>query len=118
MTPRDFIYWLNGYLELSPNRTLSAAQLKVVKDHLALVLTNVTNQGEPGAAFDPVKWIKPQPITPWTVDDGDSITHPQITCSNVSDELAKIKEKDNKRPGRGFPHLDRRVSGGMDRTYC
>lgn len=42
MTERDFIYWLNGYLELSDAKTLTAEQVKCVKDHLKLVLKKET----------------------------------------------------------------------------
>lgn len=43
MTPRDFVYWLQGQFELNPQQeTLSAEQIKVVKAHIDLVLTNVT----------------------------------------------------------------------------
>lgn len=51
MTPRDFCYWLQGYVELSEAGrgydTLDAAQMRVVKDHLALVLSKETPHREP-----------------------------------------------------------------------
>jgi hypothetical protein len=42
MSPENFAYWLNGYLEISGTKELSSDQLKIVQDHLALVLTKVT----------------------------------------------------------------------------
>lgn len=42
MSPRDFVYWLNGYLELSGSNTLTEAQVQTIKTHLALVFTQVT----------------------------------------------------------------------------
>lgn len=37
MNARDFAFWLNGFFEMSGAHTLSAAQVKMVKEHLALV---------------------------------------------------------------------------------
>lgn len=42
MDQRDFIYWLNGFFELSAATTLNEQQVQVIKDHLALVMTKVT----------------------------------------------------------------------------
>lgn len=37
MTSRDFVYWLQGALELSGNETLSKEQVAVIRNHLNLV---------------------------------------------------------------------------------
>lgn len=37
MTPEQFCYWLNGHFDLSDTDTISAEQVKVIKDHLGLV---------------------------------------------------------------------------------
>jgi hypothetical protein len=42
MTPEQFVYWLQGWLELSESPTLSETQVQVVKDHIAQVLTKTT----------------------------------------------------------------------------
>ena len=42
MTERDFIYWLQGYLEVSGTKKISAEQVQIIKDHLSLVLNKVT----------------------------------------------------------------------------
>lgn len=42
MTAEQFTYWLNGYFELSGATTLNEQQVKVVKDHIALVLKKET----------------------------------------------------------------------------
>lgn len=44
MTAIEFAYWLNGALELGGMKTMSAEQVQIVKDHLALVLTKITPQ--------------------------------------------------------------------------
>ena len=37
MTSRDFCYWLQGYMELSPTKSLSLHQTREVQKHLSLV---------------------------------------------------------------------------------
>jgi hypothetical protein len=38
MTPQDFVYWLQGYLELSDTHSLTIHQVEVIKQHLQLAL--------------------------------------------------------------------------------
>ena len=42
MTPEQFVYWLQGFMEISGNKELSAGQMIIVQDHLNLVLHKVT----------------------------------------------------------------------------
>lgn len=42
MTPEQFAYWLQGFVELNPQAMLTLTQWQVVKDHLALVHRKVT----------------------------------------------------------------------------
>lgn len=37
MTSRDFCYWLQGYFELGLVTSLSETQVKVIRNHLAMV---------------------------------------------------------------------------------
>lgn len=59
MTPEQFVYWLQGFLELSESPALSETQTQIVKDHLNLVFTKVTpdRKDEPPMAWPraPVK---------------------------------------------------------------
>jgi hypothetical protein len=43
MTCESFAYWLQGYFELSDSDSLTVEQVKMIKKHLDLVFTNVTN---------------------------------------------------------------------------
>lgn len=43
MSERDFVYWLQGYFELSNTKQLDEAQINMIKQHLDLVLNKVTN---------------------------------------------------------------------------
>lgn len=56
MSPENFLYWLQGYLEISGAKELNEEQLKCVKDHIKLALTKVTpaiwiDQGSSGGAI-------------------------------------------------------------------
>jgi len=44
MTPRDFIYWLQGHLEISKTKHLTAKQVSEIRKHIALVVENKTNR--------------------------------------------------------------------------
>jgi hypothetical protein len=44
MTERDFVYWLQGYLEVSGAKEISPEQVQIIKDHIGLVLKKVTPQ--------------------------------------------------------------------------
>lgn len=40
MTSRDFVYWLQGFFEISEAKGMTEEQTSVVKKHLALVFTH------------------------------------------------------------------------------
>ena len=42
MTQENFVYWLNGFLEISDAKKLNEKQVQIIKDHLALVFEKVT----------------------------------------------------------------------------
>ena len=42
MNAEQFVYWLNGYLELSGAQEMSSEQLKCIREHIALVMRKVT----------------------------------------------------------------------------
>lgn len=42
MTPENFAYWLNGFIELTQGQTPNPAQWKSIKEHLDLVFKKVT----------------------------------------------------------------------------
>lgn len=42
MTTEQFTYWLQGYFELSGATTLNEQQVRVLKEHIALVLKKET----------------------------------------------------------------------------
>lgn len=42
MTPEQFIYWLNGFMEIADPKTMDEKQVQILKDHIALVLKKET----------------------------------------------------------------------------
>ena len=74
MTPTEYIYWFQGFLELSNAKTLSKKQLEIVKAHLELVLTNVTKTKA---------WVTPREITSEDIPK-DMIKLLSDTCEPMS----------------------------------
>lgn len=92
MNERDFLYWLNGFLELSGSVTLNEKQVQVIKEHIALVVTKVTPSfvGSPLAPY-PLSdkgWM----ITPNTFDQCDKCKKP---CSEAGGMCRKCMETTN-----------------------
>ena len=46
MQPLNFVYWLQGFMELQNPYYLDEGQIKIIRDHINLVLTNVTEDVE------------------------------------------------------------------------
>lgn len=42
MTPRDFVYWIQGFLEIQNPDKINAEQVQIIKEHIRLVLTKET----------------------------------------------------------------------------
>lgn len=47
MDPINFVYWLQGYLELTNEKGLSKEQVEKIRDHIKLVLEKVTPDMSP-----------------------------------------------------------------------
>lgn len=65
MTPENFIYWLQGKLEIGDTKTLNEQEVQVIKDHLNLVLkkeTPVRTVKLPDTIITPYKPIYDGPI--------------------------------------------------------
>jgi hypothetical protein len=58
MHSNSFVYWLNGFFELSGATTLDEKQVKIIKEHIALTLTKVT----------PTSYESPLTIPPFDVE--------------------------------------------------
>jgi len=42
MKPEEFVYWLQGFMEMENPKTLNLRQTKIIKDHLKLVFDKKT----------------------------------------------------------------------------
>ena len=51
MTTEQFTYWLQGFFELSGTTTLNEEQVKVIKEHIALVLKKTTPSSANGVWY-------------------------------------------------------------------
>lgn len=72
MTSRDFVFWMQGFFEISDAKSLNEAQTKHIREHLALVLehdpqfqstTPPPPLAKPVSKFDapPKSQIRPSP---------------------------------------------------------
>ncbi len=66
ITPEQFIYWLQGFIEIEDPKFLNEKQLSIIKDHLNLVFKKVTPNYNipltiPGE--DKGNWLYPNPDT-------------------------------------------------------
>lgn len=50
MTPENFTYWLQGFVELNGDKNPNDEQWKMIVKHLQLVFTNVTKPESPDRA--------------------------------------------------------------------
>lgn len=86
--PTAFLYWLQGFFELSGATTLNEQQVQVIKEHIALVLTKVT----PSSVGTPIiyPYLAPSPILDkrWEITcntdtSGTNLTIPPFPTSSV-----------------------------------
>jgi hypothetical protein len=73
MTPEQFTYWLQGFMEISNPIKLDEKQTQIIKDHLELVFDKQT----PDRTFVPP--LAPMPTTPYPIwQEPHTIPHSPI----------------------------------------
>jgi hypothetical protein len=77
MTPEQFTYWLQGFMEISNPTTLDETQTQIIKDHLALVFDKQT----PDRISIPP--LAPMPTTPQPIWETDPYTF-RPTCETLT----------------------------------
>lgn len=90
MTSDDFTMWLQGFFEIrNSNEGLTPEQVRIIRDHLALVFNKVTPD-YPGVPWD---WSKTFPnTTPWIGDNPISVTN---VCANGIDSRRLCSDVDS-----------------------
>lgn len=73
MTAQEFVYWLQGHLELTNVDTLDARQVQIIKDHISLVLHKVTPERKDADLYPPFGTILPTRPGTW-------INRPGLLC--------------------------------------
>ena len=85
MTPQEFCYWLQGFLEMSNAKALDEKQVECVKEHMALVLSRIRLENTTVVTVG--KMPPPSgPIRPRTAEDTG--TYGQVTQQAWMDALA------------------------------
>jgi hypothetical protein len=66
MTPEQFVYWLQGFFELSKPENLTTEQVKEVKEHLDSVFKKFPRQDAPvqNPHYIPTVFPYPPPVVP------------------------------------------------------
>lgn len=77
MTPEQFAYWLQGFMEMADPKELNATQTQQIKDHLKLVFDKKT----PEVSLPMIQREEPFRITPYqiTCDDNTNLPDPMTT---------------------------------------
>ena len=93
MSPENFVYWLNGFFEISGSKTLTEEQVQVLKEHLKLVLTKKT----PDITITPRPFdTTPIPCTTTPIDlsKGPTCSTITITGSPLTVDPVKLYNND------------------------
>lgn len=75
MTPQDFCYWFQGFIEIADPKELSEKELQVIKDHLALVFKKETPAYAAGSTITWSDVTKPSPLA-----SGGDLAKVLVTC--------------------------------------
>jgi hypothetical protein len=65
MTPEQFAYWLQGFVELTNGQQSTPEQWQSVKDHLDTVFNKVT----PEVNLNPARYCSPRRLCKSPIDD-------------------------------------------------
>ena len=79
MTAEQFVYWLQGYMEIEDPKVLDYKQTQIIKDHLALVFKKET----------PTRTLlTEQPTTLPSTYPGPLTTNPYtVTCTDTKTNI-------------------------------
>ncbi len=69
MNAENFVYWLQGFLEVSGAEELNNHQLRIVRDHIKLVLDKRTPE------YNKIGEYPALPIRGWNAEEKATYTH-------------------------------------------
>lgn len=111
MTAEQFVYWLQGFMEMADPKELNRVQTVQIKNHLKLVF----NKKTPEVSLPSIQTEEPFRITPYqiTCDDfPDLMTTPVCSTSTITTntsfdpeireirkKMDKLSKKESKRGG-------------------
>ena len=101
MTPEQFVYWLQGFMEMADPKELNKTQTTQIKDHLKLVFDKKT----PEVSLPSIQHGEGFRITPYqiTCNDNNNLPDPMTTplCSTTTLTTTPL-DPDIKRAMDGF----------------
>ena len=81
MTPEQFVYWLQGFMEMADPKELNKVQTVQIKDHLKLVFDKKT----PEVSLPMIQREEPFRITPYTITcDGNEMITPVCSSTTIT----------------------------------
>jgi len=80
MTTEHFVYWLQGFFELTDSKNLTEKQVKIIKDHLQLVFHKSTTN-----------YVNTQLLS--DINNNLTFGNTNLTCSFV--DTTNINERNN-----------------------
>ena len=87
MTPEQFTYWLQGFMEMADPKELNKTQTQQIKDHLKLVFDKKT----PEVSLPSIQHTKPFTLTPYqiTCDENNNFPDPMTTpvCTTTTNKI-------------------------------
>lgn len=103
MTPQEFCYWLQGFIEIANPCGMTGEQLQIIKDHLQLVFVKVT------PTYPSIYPYTCGPLVPLYNSDviklGESNRNEDILCSfgyDLHKEQQAIREELEQFPNDGL----------------
>jgi hypothetical protein len=79
MTPEQFVYWLQGFMEMADPKELNKTQTTQIKDHLKLVFDKKT----PEVSLPSIQHTEPFRITPYQITCDDNNNFPDLMTTPV-----------------------------------
>lgn len=113
MTPEQFVYWLQGFVEISGKKELDETQLKIVQDHLDLVLIKVTPERRPVEQKKCDKTLPPE-LEQLIKEATDELHKPRYKRRDVFKRFRKEREEPIRELRCGPIHM----VDPWNQTYC